>query len=153
MARTQVEFLTLFNDNGWLIPTIKLRPYSMKLVKLMNVGQAKDNLLTLTDLLMRTAQMLKKLPRLRQYFQSQFQYILVDEFQDTDPVQTEILMYLCSQNTEEKTGERLFPNGSLFIVGDPKQSIYRFRRADISIYRNRQSSYSISWRKNSSLNL
>ena len=63
--------------------------------------------------------------------------ILVDEFQDTDPLQYEILFFL-SEEAGAETGDAyrtpLAP-GRLFIVGDPKQSIYRFRGADIEAYR------------------
>ena len=52
-----------------------------------------------------------------------FRYLLIDEFQDTDPLQTEIA-HAIAQGEE----------GCLFFVGDPKQSIYRFRRADIEQY-------------------
>jgi len=63
----------------------------------------------------------------------------VDEFQDTDPIQAEVMTYLAAEETGDQSAEsgwtsrRLRP-GSLFIVGDPKQSIYRFRRADIVTY-------------------
>jgi ATP-dependent helicase/nuclease subunit A len=61
--------------------------------------------------------------------------VLVDEFQDTDPLQAEVLFYLTGEDLEEKNWRKLRPRaGSLFIVGDPKQSIYRFRRADITTY-------------------
>ena len=61
--------------------------------------------------------------------------MLVDEFQDTDPVQAEIILFLTGENTEEDNWKKIIPSpGSLFVVGDPKQSIYRFRRADIDIY-------------------
>src|SRR5204862_5289270 len=61
--------------------------------------------------------------------------VLVDEFQDTDPVQAEVLLYLTGRDTEERDWRKLEPlPGSLFVVGDPKQSIYRFRRADIQTY-------------------
>ena len=69
--------------------------------------------------------------------QGRFDRVFVDEFQDTDPLQVEIAWFLTSdpsQVTERDwTRLRLIP-GKLFIVGDPKQSIYRFRRADIGIY-------------------
>ncbi len=62
-------------------------------------------------------------------FRQRFRVILVDEFQDTDPLQAELLLCLASDDDE-----RVRP-GALFIVGDPKQSIYRFRRADVGAYR------------------
>ncbi len=62
-------------------------------------------------------------------FQQRFKYILVDEFQDTDPLQAELLADACVGRPRG----RVRP-GALFIVGDPKQSIYRFRRADVGIY-------------------
>ena len=87
------------------------------------------------DLLLRAAEALKSKPALRAYFQRRFSHVLVDEFQDTDPIQAEILAYLTSQNTEEGDWKKCVPKpGSLFLVGDPKQSIYRFRRADIVTY-------------------
>ena len=61
-----------------------------------------------------------------------YRYLLVDEFQDTDPVQAEIV-YLLAGAPGSRDGLRTEP-GKLFIVGDPKQSIYRFRKADIEIY-------------------
>ncbi|HMK91954.1 MAG TPA: UvrD-helicase domain-containing protein, partial [Thermoleophilia bacterium] len=71
----------------------------------------------------------------RRSFQERFQYLLVDEFQDTDPLQAEIVFFLAEG--EPRAGHwrdvRLKP-GKLFLVGDPKQSIYRFRRADIAMY-------------------
>src|SRR5688572_12117736 len=62
-------------------------------------------------------------------FRKRFRVILVDEFQDTDPLQAELLLCLARDDHG-----RLRP-GALFIVGDPKQSIYRFRRADVGAYR------------------
>src|SRR6185312_15702830 len=72
----------------------------------------------------------------RQSFQKRFKRIFVDEFQDTDPLQAEILLLLAADDPAETDWRRArsFP-GRLFLVGDPKQSIYRFRRADVAIYR------------------
>ena len=64
---------------------------------------------------------------------ARFQYLLIDEFQDTDPLQTEIADAIAQ-------GEQ----GCLFFVGDPKQSIYRFRRADIEQYSNVRERYTDS---------
>ncbi|MFW6268507.1 MAG: UvrD-helicase domain-containing protein [Bacillota bacterium] len=91
--------------------------------------------LTFQDLLILTARGLRNKSSLRKYFKNRYKSILVDEFQDTDPLQAEILFYLSGDNLEEKNWQNLHPEpGSLFLVGDPKQSIYRFRRADIDIY-------------------
>jgi ATP-dependent helicase/nuclease subunit A len=88
------------------------------------------------DLLMHTANLLRKNPEVRSYFQNRYTHLLVDEFQDTDPIQAEIMFYLTGQDQNETDWRRLKPRpGSLFVVGDPKQSIYRFRRADIDIYK------------------
>jgi ATP-dependent helicase/nuclease subunit A len=67
-------------------------------------------------------------PGVREILRSRFDLVLVDEFQDTDPLQGEIIRMLC----EDAEG-RLVP-GKLFLVGDPKQSIYSFRGADIIAY-------------------
>ncbi|KAB2957337.1 MAG: AAA family ATPase [Rhizobiaceae bacterium] len=65
-----------------------------------------------------------------------FARVLVDEFQDTDPLQTEIFWRLCGDPVDgdpDWTRFRIRP-GALFLVGDPKQAIYRFRGADVSAY-------------------
>jgi ATP-dependent helicase/nuclease subunit A len=91
---------------------------------------------TFSDLLVMTARVLRDHPEIRAYFQKRYRRILVDEFQDTDPVQAEILFYLTGSDTRERDWQRLAPvPGSLFVVGDEKQSIYRFRRADVETFR------------------
>ena len=70
----------------------------------------------------------------REEFQNRYAALLIDEFQDTDPVQWEIIRLLAArQDVTGQTGSRIAA-GRLFIVGDPKQSIYRFRGADIETY-------------------
>ncbi|HUE87350.1 MAG TPA: UvrD-helicase domain-containing protein [Vicinamibacterales bacterium] len=83
------------------------------------------------DLLILASNLVRDTATVRQAFQRRFKYILVDEFQDTDPLQAELLMLLAAD--EQSGGSRIRP-GALFVVGDPKQSIYRFRRADIGMY-------------------
>jgi ATP-dependent helicase/nuclease subunit A len=92
--------------------------------------------LNFQDQLMLAAELLRENPEVRSYFRKRFHPILVDEFQDTDPIQAEILFFLTGErNDAERDWTGLSPApGSLFLVGDPKQSIYRFRRADIDIY-------------------
>jgi ATP-dependent helicase/nuclease subunit A len=87
------------------------------------------------DLLIWARDLLRDEIHVRRDFQDRFSALLVDEFQDTDPLQVEMVMYLASDGQTETDWTKLRPTpGKLFVVGDPKQSIYRFRRADISIY-------------------
>lgn len=91
--------------------------------------------LNFQDLLLFTARMLKENPSVRAHFRGRFSHILIDEFQDTDPIQAEVVMLMTSRNHSENDWKKCRPiPGSLFVVGDPKQSIYRFRRADIVTY-------------------
>ena len=89
-----------------------------------------------TDLLIKLRNLLEKnKDNIRAFYQRLFDHILVDEFQDTDPLQAEILFFLAEDGQAARRWDkvRLTP-GRLTIVGDPKQSIYRFRRADIVTY-------------------
>ena len=65
----------------------------------------------------------------RRRLRARYTAMLVDEFQDTDPLQTEIALAFAA---DPDTGA--IEHGRLFLVGDPKQSIYRFRRADMAVY-------------------
>ncbi len=89
------------------------------------------------DLLMKAAALLRENPHVRRYLGERFTHLLIDEFQDTDPIQAEVLFLLADEDTETsgRDWRKSVPRpGSLFLVGDPKQSIYRFRRADIVTY-------------------
>jgi exodeoxyribonuclease-5 len=92
-------------------------------------------LLDFDDLLHHARDLLIGNAGVRQSLARRYPRILVDEFQDTDPLQAEILWLLCGEGdaSEPWTGGRLRP-GSLFLVGDPKQAIYRFRGADVDTY-------------------
>lgn len=70
---------------------------------------------------------LVQIEHVREDLHKQYTHILVDEFQDTDPIQARIVNAIASEGGDPVPG-------SLFTVGDPKQSIYRFRRADIATY-------------------
>ncbi|MFB6231138.1 MAG: UvrD-helicase domain-containing protein [Salinibacter sp.] len=95
----------------------------------------EEGLLTFHDLLLRTRDLLRDHPRIREAIQDRHPRLLVDEFQDTDPLQAEILFYLTSRTPTETRWTECQPQpGSLFIVGDGKQSIYRFRRADLDVF-------------------
>ena len=72
--------------------------------------------------------------KLAEYIAKAHQYFLIDEFQDTDPLQAEVFFYLSAKEPKENWAECCPREGSLFIVGDPKQSIYRFRNADVTSF-------------------
>jgi ATP-dependent exoDNAse (exonuclease V) beta subunit len=92
-------------------------------------------MLDFLDLLLRARDLVRDNSSVRIELQRRFTHIFVDEFQDTDPLQAEILTLLAADDPEEKDWRDARPlPGKLFIVGDPKQSIYRFRRADVALY-------------------
>lgn len=76
----------------------------------------------------------KKDGKLIHYIFKRHSFFLIDEFQDTNPLQAEVFFYLTAEHPVEKWTECDPKPGSLFIVGDPKQSIYRFRNADVASY-------------------
>ena len=86
------------------------------------------------DMLVRARDLLRDRPDVRRLEGNRYDALLVDEFQDTDPLQYEILFFI-AEGSGPAAGDawtlKLRP-GKLFLVGDPKQSIYRFRGADIT---------------------
>src|SRR5262245_10567942 len=96
----------------------------------------REGRLSFDGLLVRARNLVRDQPRVRAEFKRRYRAILIDEFQDTDPIQYEILLYLAEQPGQAAMDWRqvkLVP-GKIFVVGDPKQSIYAFRRADIEAY-------------------
>lgn len=92
---------------------------------------------TFIDVLRMARDMLRDSAEARAYCQNRYRYFYVDEFQDTDATQTELLFYLATPEPDFHAGDwkKCRPRpGSLFLVGDPKQAIYRFRGADIDTY-------------------
>lgn len=88
------------------------------------------------DLIFAARDLLRDHSEVRRALGQRFVHVLVDEFQDTDPLQTEIFWRLCGEpvdGEEDWIGFRIRP-GALFLVGDPKQAIYRFRGADVGAY-------------------
>ena len=91
--------------------------------------------LDFVDLLIRCRDLLRDNDDMRAHYQRRFSHVFIDEFQDTDPLQVEIAMLLCADDPDETDFTMVAPvPGKLFLVGDPKQSIYRFRRADVTMY-------------------
>ena len=106
-------------------------------VSAYEAAKTKAGALDFLDLLLKTRDLIRDDAEVRSSFQRRFQRIFVDEFQDTDPLQAEILLLLAAGDPAVTNWREARPvRGKLFLVGDPKQSIYRFRRADVGIYRN-----------------
>ena len=97
--------------------------------------KARAGKLDFLDLLVLTRDLLRSDESVRVGLQTRFTHLLVDEFQDTDPLQADMLLLLAADDPKESDPDRVkvIP-GKLFVVGDPKQSIYRFRRAEVSLY-------------------
>jgi ATP-dependent exoDNAse (exonuclease V) beta subunit len=92
-------------------------------------------LLDFDDLLHHARDLLKHNEAVRQALARRYPRILVDEFQDTDPLQAEILWRLAGEgDAQSPWQDRSIRPGTLFMVGDPKQAIYRFRGADVETY-------------------
>ncbi len=79
----------------------------------------KQGVVDLDDLILLPVQLFRSFPEVRSYYQNKFKYILVDEYQDTNPVQYQFIRLLC-------------PPSGIFVVGDDAQSIYGFRGSDIT---------------------
>jgi len=104
-------------------------------LKTIRDEKAELGMLDFQDLLLLARNLLQGNKEVRRYFQERIRYLLVDEFQDTDPLQVEVVFFLAEDGTQaEKWEDVVVAPGKLFLVGDPKQSIYRFRRADIETY-------------------
>src|SRR5262245_18908639 len=98
--------------------------------------KAREGALDFLDLLLHARDLIRDNTAVRNHFQARFRRLFVDEFQDTDSLQAELLLLLASKDAGETRWQHVDPvPGKLFLVGDPKQSIYRFRRADVHIYR------------------
>jgi len=86
--------------------------------------KAERGVLDYLDLLLKARDALRDREPVRRYFRQRFRLLIIDEFQDTDPLQVEIARLLAGDAP-----------GALVVVGDAKQSIYRFRRADVDLFR------------------
>lgn len=98
----------------------------------------QNNTLSFLDVSRMALDILKTNKSIRKYYKNKFKYIMVDEFQDNNKLQKDILHLLAERLDREGNGvpgaEDLQP-GKLFFVGDEKQSIYKFRGADVSVFK------------------
>ena len=134
--REKVLRPTLLEWREWVHP--RAMGFLLPALERLRTRRREEGFLTYEDLLLIVPRPPARLARPSgAYFRSRFSHLLVDEFQDTDPLQAEMhAAYLTrSDDDGRRTWRQLVPRpGSLFVVGDPKQSIYRFRRADIATY-------------------
>jgi ATP-dependent exoDNAse (exonuclease V) beta subunit len=113
-------------------------------------------LLDFDDLIFAARDLLRDHDDVRRALAVRFAHVLVDEFQDTDPLQAEIFWRLCGEPASGDTASewisfRIRP-GALFLVGDPKQAIYRFRGADVAAYVGARDAF-IAWEADSVLSI
>jgi ATP-dependent helicase/nuclease subunit A len=96
------------------------------------------------DLLVLAASLLRHHPEVRVTLHDRITAVLVDEFQDTDPLQIEIAVLLTladPRRTPATWPEAVVEPGRLFLVGDPQQTLYRFRRADLALYERAKAAF------------
>jgi ATP-dependent helicase/nuclease subunit A len=118
---------------GWMARRLaRLAPV---LEALYEKVKARRRVVDTIDLLLRLRDLLADHLTVRQELQSLFDHIFVDEFQDTDPLQAEAMLFLAEGGARARDAWKTkLASNKLTIVGDPKQSIYRFRRADVATY-------------------
>ncbi len=97
--------------------------------------KARREVVDSIDLLLVLRDLVRDDRKARAFYQGMFDHILVDELQDTDPLQAEIVLFLSEDAPNAaRWQDVVVGRGRLTLVGDPKQSIYRFRRADVGMY-------------------
>ena len=145
MVREIKETITSEKVESGLIPLISQilsYPSVLCIYKLIveiddvyNEEKRRLNCVDFTDLQIFTRNLLRDNLKVRKELKEKFKAILVDEFQDTNALQQQIIFYLA----EDEKNEGVYPDiklsdRKLFLIGDPKQSIYKFRGADVSIF-------------------
>jgi ATP-dependent exoDNAse (exonuclease V) beta subunit len=116
----------------------RIEEFAGRFLAFVEARKVAAGVLDFDDLLIKVRELCNN-PEALDALRTRYRYILVDEFQDTDPVQAEIVYLLAGApgvrgKPESTPGTPEPAPGKLFIVGDPKQSIYRFRKADIEMY-------------------
>ena len=96
----------------------------------------RSGLVSFDGLLLKARNLVRDHPSVREGLKARYESFLIDEFQDTDPLQGELLLFLAEEpgGRARRWDQISAGAGRIFLVGDPKQSIYRFRGADIAAY-------------------
>lgn len=97
------------------------------------------------DLLHRARELVQGHERVRQALGERYRHLLIDEFQDTDPVQAETLFRIAATEPAREWQHSALRPGALFAVGDPKQAIYGFRGADAGSYARARAAIERQW--------
>ena len=100
------------------------------------------------DLLERARKLVREHDAVRRVLGRRYRHVFVDEFQDTDPIQAEILFRIAAEDSAPRWQDSVLRAGALFMVGDPKQSIYRFRGADVGSYGEARCAVARRWPDN-----
>lgn len=132
-----VETLERFRDAADADLAACLREELQSCIASYERRKARAGALDYLDLLIRARNLVRDVAHVRREFQQRFRFVLVDEFQDTDPLQADLLWMIAADEPPGFAGDPMtlpVRRGALFVVGDPKQSIYRFRRADVGVY-------------------
>jgi ATP-dependent helicase/nuclease subunit A len=125
--------LTAYREAALAALLTHLRDFTLEFA----AARQRAGAVTFHDLLVRARDLLRTSSTALIYARKRYTCLFVDEFQDTDPLQAEIVWRLAAASDPAvKTNWRALAlqPGKLFVVGDPKQSIYRFRRADLGLY-------------------
>ena len=128
-----------FNDVDEIIYSYSM-DFLIAVTEIIKQNLRKQGKLSFTEYLMIFRNMvindMDKGMTLIKHIKNKHSYFLIDESQDTSPAQTELFIYLTSEVVAHSLNECQPKPGSIFIVGDPKQSIYGFRGADVNAYLN-----------------
>ncbi len=148
------ELRPAVEELGTLIDTVDNRDLLEGLFKLTSEFQEElfsrkrsAGILGFHDVLTMAVSGLRTDKELRRYYKGLFRFIMIDEFQDNNSLQKELLYLLAEAEGRESDGipsaAELDPS-KLFFVGDEKQSIYRFRGADVSVFKQLSSEFEAS---------
>jgi len=132
----------LEGTRSWVL--CALLPHLVRFVLEGADERRRQGKLEFQDLLVLSRDLLRDRPDVRKALHDRFPRILIDEFQDTDPLQVELAALLAHEGAgdPERWDTATAEPGRLFFVGDPKQSIYRFRRADIELFKRARGAFS-----------
>ena len=112
--------------------------FTARFIEAVHTEKRESGILTFADVSSLAVDILKRNKALRRRFKERYRYIMIDEFQDNNELQKDLL-YLLSERLDREGDGIPAPcdleRDKLFFVGDEKQSIYRFRGADVSVFK------------------